>query len=497
VCAVTVTSLLFFACAVLAALVYHRLPASWRTPWLLLISAGFVATWSWQFVLVLLFYSWVNFALGHRTDPANPHHRGWARAGIVVNILFLFVFKYSDFFLPQFSAFLQSVGFLQPGMVLQVLLPVGLSFLTVQNISYLLDVSNKRLAPETSFVRFSVYIYYFPKLLSGPVERARTFLPKLASPLLVDRLALERSAALILSGLFRKLALANPLFNMIPAGAFVTPLDYSGQNLFFWLLAYAFALYNDFAGYTAIVRGVSLWFGIEFSANFNLPYYSRNFTEFWTRWHITLSNWLRDYIFFPLSRSLIRRYPQRNHLYNIILPPMLTLLVSGMWHGLSWNMLLWGGLHGLYLVLERLPSLKKPAPPMDERPRWRQRLGTALTFTLATLAWVPFRMELPVALDYWKGLLHWSMPDFLALARTVVGWSPLSGWSQFDLPSPLLILVLAAAIVLDALQHRAGREEFLLTWPRWAQVLLVLLLLLVAGLAFFSDTTAPFVYQGF
>ncbi len=493
----TVTSLLFFACAALAALVFHRLPARFRLSWLLLVSTAFIATWSWQFILVLAAYTAANYFLGLRSNPAGLHHKRWTRAGILFNILFLFIFKYSHFFLPQFSALLRSLGWLEPGRVLQILLPVGLSFLTVQNISYLLDVANKRLPAETSFIRFALYIAYFPKLLSGPVERARLFLPRLAAPLVVDRPLLERSAALILTGLFRKIVLANPLFNMIPSGAFTTPLDYSGQNLFFWLLAYAFALYNDFAGYTAIVRGVSLWFGIELSPNFNLPYYARNFTEFWNRWHITLSQWLRDYIFYPLAWSLRRRVPDQNHWINIVLPPMLTLLVSGMWHGLSWNMLLWGGLHGLYLVLERLPTLIKPSAPLNKRPLWRQRLGVLVTFILAALAWVPFRMEFPVALQYWQGLLRWTPPDLLGVARMLVGWSPLSGWSQFSLPNPVLVLVLALAIALDALQHRAGSEEFLAGWPRWAHVLLVLTLLTASLLAFFADTAAPFVYQGF
>ncbi len=492
-----ITALLFFACAALAALIYHRLPVRWRNPWLVLISAAFVVTWSWQFALVLLVYSWLNYTLGRHSDPARTHAKAWARAGIVINILFLFLFKYADFYLPQFSGLLMSLGLLAPGSVLQILLPVGLSFLMVQNISYLLDVVNRRLPAERDFVKFCVYIFYFPKLLSGPVERACAFLPRLGSPLRVDRQVLERSTALILTGLLRKLAFANPLFNLIPAQAFVTPLDYPGQNLAFWLLAYTFALYNDFAGYTAIVRGVSLWFGIELSPNFNLPYHARNFTEFWNRWHITLSNWLRDYIFYPLAWSLRRRFPQQDHLFNIFLPPMVTLLVSGLWHGLAWNLLVWGTLHGLYLVLERLPSLGKPVTPINKRPRWRQRLGVVVTFILAALAWVPFRMPLPIALQYWQGLLRWTIPDFLGLARTLVGWSPISGWSQFDLPSPILILVLAAAIFIDHLQQRTGNEEFLLMQPRWLQVILVMLLLFIALLAFFSDTTAPFVYQGF
>ena len=493
----TVTSLIFFASAILAALVYHRLPARLRLPWLLVISLGFVVTWSWQFTLVLAFYSWINYRLGLRAAPSNPTGRGWVSAGIIINILFLFVFKYNHFFMPQFSAFLNSLGALREGSVLQLLMPVGLSFLMVQNISYLVDVSNKRLVPETDFIKFSLYILYFPKLLSGPVERARVFLPRLTSPLAVDRALVERSAALVITGLVRKLMLADPLFNMIPATAFTSPADHTGQDLVFWLLGYAFALYNDFAGYTAIIRGVSLWFGVELSPNFNLPYHARNFTEFWNRWHISLSAWLRDYIYYPLAWKLRRRYPAENHAFNILLPPLATMLVSGLWHGLAWNLLLWGGLHGLYLVLERLPSLVKPLPPMNKRPCWQQNTGRILTFLLAALAWLPFRASLPQAWEYFTGMFHWETPDLLSLARTLVGWLPLSGWTQFNLPNPILFLVLAAAIGFDALQHRAGKEEFLQSLPRWFQVLLVVLLLFVAVLAFFADATAPFVYQGF
>ena len=493
----TVTSLVFFASACLAALVYHRLPARLRLPWLLVISLAFVLTWSWQFALVLVFYSGINYWLGLRAAPANPACKRWVTAGIIINILFLFIFKYNHFFLPQFSSLLSSLGILREGSLLQLLMPVGLSFLMVQNISYLVDVSNNRHSPETSFIRFSVYILYFPKLLSGPVERARVFLPRLVSPLVVDRALVERSAALVLVGLVRKLALADPLFNMIPASAFTSPVNHTGQDLVFWLLAYAFALYNDFAGYTSIVRGVSLWFGIELSPNFNLPYYARNFTEFWSRWHITLSNWLRDYIFYPLAWKLRRRYPAEDHFFNVFLPPMATMLVSGMWHGLSWNLLVWGGLHGLYLMLEHLPSLGKPLPPMNRRPRWKQNAGRVITFLLAALAWLPFRTSLRHTWEYLGAMFRWAPPNLLALARTLVGWSPLSDWSQFNLPNPILILVLAAAIGFDALQHKAGKDEFLLTMPRWFQVLLVVLLLFVALLAFFSDTIAPFVYQGF
>ena len=427
----TVTSLLFLLCAAIAAGVYHFLPARWKIAWLALVSAGFVATWSWKFVLILVLFALVNFLIAKKIDPESPNRRRWTTLGIIFNVLILFVFKYGGFFLSELQTFLRSIGIAKPGIALQILLPIGLSFLVIQTISYLLDVSNKRLVAETNFIKFSVYILYFPKLLSGPVERARQFLPRLDSPLPLDRALAERSLALLLTGLFRKLVFANPLFNMIPPEAFIHPLNYPGQDLFFWLLAYAFALYNDFAGYTLIVRGVSLWFGIELTNNFSLPYLSRSFTEFWTRWHISLTNWLRDYIYFPLSRTLVKRFPERNHFFNFVVPPLVTMLVSGLWHGLSWNLLVWGGLYALYLVIERVPSLWRPATPLDEQPRWKQWLGIARTFIFVSLAWIPFRMDLPIAGDYFKGLFIWQKPDYFSFKQVLLGKSTLSLWSIF------------------------------------------------------------------
>ena len=140
-----------------------------------------------------------------------------------------------------------------------------------------------------------------------------------------------------------------------------------------YLIVYGFALYNDFAGYTGVVRGVSGLFGIELSPNFNVPYFARSLSEFWSRWHITLSQWLRDYIYFPTSRALLRRNPSRANISNILLPPLLTMLASGLWHGTGWAMLLWGALHGVYLIRERLLALWHPAGPPPLQPRWRQR----------------------------------------------------------------------------------------------------------------------------
>jgi alginate O-acetyltransferase complex protein AlgI len=488
----TVTSALFFLCAVAAALFYRWLPQKYRAYWLLAASLGFLATWSWKFILVLGALTLLNYMLGFKAAPANKYARRWVTAGIVLNVLALFIFKYSSFYLPEATRLLNSLG-ISASDGLQILLPIGLSFLVVQWISYLLDVSNGRLETQRNFVSFSLYAFYFPRLISGPVERARPFFEHLENPLPVDRALLERSLVLIFTGLFRKLVFANLLFAMIPADAFTSPASYAGQHLVVWLLAYAFAIYNDFAGYTLIIRGVSLWFGIELTNNFNLPYLSRNFSEFWNRWHISLSTWLRDYI----SWSLLKRNRNQKAFVNFVLPPLVTMLASGMWHGLSWNMLLWGGLHGLYLIVERVPALFKPQPPVNERPRWRQRLGIGTTFVFTMLAWVPFKTSVANTLIYWQSLLDWNKPDFFLLKRVLQGKTLLLTWTAFDIPNPILCLVLVGALTFDLLQHRDGSETFIQRWPRWAQIILVVILLLTALLAAFTHQAAPFVYQTF
>jgi D-alanyl-lipoteichoic acid acyltransferase DltB (MBOAT superfamily) len=492
-----VPSLLFFAASFLAALVFHRLPRKWANGWLLILSIGFIATWSWQFVLLLVLFSIVNFSLAQQVEKHSSHAAQWSTGGIVFNVAFLFLLKYNQFYMPAFSRWLANLGIASTNGITPFIVPIGISFLAVQAISTLLDIKNKRVAAEKDFVRFSTYLLYFPKLLSGPIERMRLFLPRLENPKPLDRALFERSLALLLIGLFRKIVIADPLFNMIPANAFVQPLQYQGQHLVFWLLAYSFALYNDFVGYTNIIRGVSLWFGIELTNNFNLPYLAHNFTEFWNRWHISLSQWLRDYIFFPTARSLMKRFSPRTHWINIVIPPMITMLVSGAWHGLAWNLLMWGGLHGIFQIVERLWSLRKNARPVEEQPGWRKNLGTVFTFSLAALAWVPFRMPVNIAIQYWQGLFRWTMPDIYSFRLMLVGKLPEQTWASLEIPNPLLVGVLVIAIIFDIQQSRSKREEFILDWPRLQVILLVVVLLFTTLLSVLSDQVAPFVYQGF
>jgi len=473
----TITSFSFAAYVLLVLALYYALPRRPQNILLLVASYAFYLTWSWWYALVLAILTLANFALTGRIRAGGTPRRALLWAGVGINLAALAVFKYEDFFVPDLLARLDTWGVESGAGGLDILLPVGMSFYIVAVISYLVDVYRKQVAPATDLVDFALYMAYFPKLLSGPIERARDFLPRLAAPRVVDNDQLARSFTLIVLGAVRKLVLADTLTLMLPRGVFANPDQFGAPQLIGYLLIYALALYNDFAGYTNIVRGVSGLFGIELAANFATPYFSRNLTEFWNRWHITLSHWLRDYIYFPTSRALLRRNPSRTNVPNLLLPPMLTMLASGLWHGPGWSMLLWGALHGVYLVGERLLALWRPAGPPQHQPRWRQTLAMLFVVTLVVLAWVPFRApDVPRALDYWQGML-----DFSDLRR----------------PTVRVFVVILPALWLDWVQYRRGDELVFLRWPRLAQAALLALAILALFLTSQVDTGAPFVYQGF
>jgi alginate O-acetyltransferase complex protein AlgI len=470
-----ITSLHFILFIILVLGVYYFLPRRAQNYWLLLASYAFVLTWDWGFALTLAVLTMANYLTALRLRG----RLGFLWVGIGFNLLALLFFRSVHFFLPQFEAVLEGLGISVQTGGLQILIPLGLSYYVLQAISYLVDVYRGQIKAEADLVDFALYLAYFPKLVAGPIERARTFLPKLAQPRIVDSQMLARSIVLIFVGITRKLLIADILTASILSDVFELPSKYNPLELTLWLLIYAFALYNDFAGYTDIVRGVSGFFGIELSTNFKAPYFSRSFAEFWKRWHITLSEWLRDYVYFPVSRGLRRSNPALQKLINLVLPPMITMVVSGLWHGLSLHMLLWGGLHGLYQIAERIPSLWRPVVPPQNQPIWRQWFGMGTVFLFVVLAWVPFRWEMPAALEFWSALLNWS--------EVTIRYRRLF----------LIMPVLFGSLLVDILQYR-GQDEFVfLKWPPLVRASCMAAIIFLVFITSGDDFEQPFVYQAF
>jgi D-alanyl-lipoteichoic acid acyltransferase DltB (MBOAT superfamily) len=475
----TITSGSFVLFLAATLVVYYLLPRRAQNVWLLGASYAFCISWGWHFAVVLAVVTLVNYSLALRLRAGGQGRKGLLWAAIGFNVLTLVVFRTADFYVPSFQGLLNELGVVTELGVLQILLPIGLSFYIVQNISYQVDVYRGQTDASRDLVDFALYQAYFPKFLAGPIERAGSFLPKLSAARVVDNELLARSITLIAVGLFRKVVIADTLTGLIPPDVFEAPSFFSALDLWGWLIVYGFALYNDFAGYTSIVRGVSGLFGIELSQNFLQPYFSRNFGEFWNRWHMTLSAWLRDYIYFPTLRSLMRRNRSRTNVLNIVVPPMVTMLVSALWHGFSPNMLLWGGLHGVYQIGERLLALRGPLVPPDQRPIWRQLPAMGLVFLLVMWAWVPFRLPVPLALEYWQGML--TFDDFGMQYRRLIF---AGGY-------------VLAAVIVDLLQHCTREETLFLRWPRPVQGFLLATVIFLILILSVGSVTTPFVYQGF
>jgi alginate O-acetyltransferase complex protein AlgI len=470
----SITSITFAAFVVVVLGIYYALPGTLQRWWLLLASYAFYATYGWTFPLALLVLTVVNYALGLRVRRGGTAQRPLLRAGVGANIAALAFFKCGNLLVPTVSSRLAAAGLVDRHLVIEVLLPIGFSFYVLQAISYLVDVSRGQIPAETDFASFALYLAYFPKLLSGPIERARTFLPQLKRERIVDNDVVARSLTLIAIGTVRKVVIADSLTAMIPSNAFIKPAVCGAGA--YWLVAYAFALYNDFAGYTSIVRGVSGLFGIELSPNFASPFFARSFTEFWNRWHITLAQWLRDYIYLPLSRAFLRRNLSRTNVPNLIVPPMVTMLACGLWHGPSWNMLVWGAIHGTYLVGERLLRLARPVVPSRQRPWWRQGLAMLIVFTLVVVSLIPFHTGLPAA---------WRFLQVLVRPRA---------WEAFD---PRILILVLPSLWIDSMQTWHGDEMVFLYWPRLARAALLAAAALATFLVLQGDATAPFVYEGF
>jgi len=469
-----------FVGAVLA--VYYILSLRAQNVWLLLASYVFYVMLDWRFALVLLCVTTLSFWGAKWLNQSQKHRALFLWGGIGAALVLFAGYKSLDssYVVPQVERVLS--GWISPETIFRALiLPVGFSFYILQVISYLVDVYQKRLAPCQDFIDFALYLAYFPKLISGPIERARAFLPILQRQRTVTNETLARALTLLLTGLVRKIVLADVLFSLLPKDFFGNG-DLSLGVRWAGLLTYAFYLYNDFAAYTSLVRGVSLLFGIELSNNFQQPYFARGFSDFWNRWHISLSNWLRDYIFFPLSRALLRANKGKQNWLTVALPPLVTMVVSGLWHGFYPAMVLWGGLHGIYQAGERVLQLRWPRLRPQDQPGWLRVISALLTFLLVVLAWVPFgSLALRDTLVFWKGLF-------------------VSGATSVDFNFAAMGVTILLSVGLDGLLEYGQGEPIFLRWRTAAQsAMIVLAVLLIIFVRFWNaaPAVAVFVYQGF
>lgn len=391
---------------------------------------------------------------------------------LAVNLGILGFFKYFDFFVTDGARLLGHLGIQVSPPVLRILLPVGISFYTFHGISYTFDVFRRKIEPSHRLLDFAVFVAFFPQLVAGPIGRAHLQLPQFARDRTPpDRAGIRRAVLLILLGLFKKIAIADMLAPYVNR-AFSSPDTTSSLGLVVGAWAFAFQIYGDFSGYSDIARGSASLLGIDLPENFNQPYLSRSVTEFWRRWHISLSNWLRDYLYVPLGGNRGRALTTYRNL-------LLTMLIGGLWHGAALTFVVWGGLHGLYLAGER--RFTRAAEEDHLRP-WslrRDLVRTFVTFQLVCLAWVFFRA------DSLGGAVHY-------LGRI----ARLQGGATDRSAVVLLAAAAAAVLLLDYVQHRARDHTPMLGWNPAVRGV-VYGLLVVPIVVFSGGTPVPFIYFNF
>lgn len=423
---------------------------------------------------------------------ALPRVHGAARrlllaAGLAGSLSFLIFYKYAGFLCGL-------AGLAIAGPLQKLALPLGISYYSLQTVSYLSDIYHGRLQPEKHLGYYSVSVTFFPLMLTGPIERPAALLPELRRPRVFDEPRARSGVVLVVFGLFEKLSVANILGSFADAG-FDRPSAVTGVSLLICAVLYSLQIYCDFAGYSNIARGAALLLGLEVTQNFRQPYFSQSFREFWGRWHISLSTWLRDYIYIPLGGS--RRGRLRTYL-NL----MLTFLVSGLWHGANLCFVAWGGLHGLYQCAGRLtaPARRRLRTLLHVRETGpvQHALRTLFVFVLAAFAWIFFRVgsststEAPAALSTVFALLRKMAADFTLRPQAWKDALVLLNFNVLYLVRTALLLGIVFAA--DWKSRRSSLEDYALTLK--PGVLLAFGWVLCLCILFFGvDTGAPIYFK--
>ena len=386
----TFTFFLFFAAVLLFNWWLKKWPLLWRL-FLLLISYFFYATWNFRFLFLLFGITLANFFFGRliSKEQDEKKRRLVLFAAVVINLLFLGFFKYYGFFRSSFSALLKIFGSSPQFLLLHLILPVGLSFYILRAISYNIDIFRRQLKLTVSLLDFSLYIAFFPQLLSGPIMRPTEFLPQLENGGAKTIENFPEQIALILSGLFKKLVIASYLTTNIVDNVFAVPQNHSALAVLLAIYAYAVVIYCDFSGYSEMAIGIAGLMGFKSPQNFNAPYLALNIQDFWRRWHITLSNWLRDYVYIPLGGN--RKGKLRKYLNLLV-----TMFVSGLWHGTGLHYVIWGLFHGFGLAAFQIIDEKEqqlPAPKTLLIKLIKKFASWFITLHFVCFGWIFFRAE--------------------------------------------------------------------------------------------------------
>jgi len=447
---------------------------------LLVSSYFFYACWDWRFLFLLIFSTLLDYYTGIKMAEAKNTRlkKFWFWLSISINLSFLGIFKYFNFFAASFAASIAHLGYEVDPWTLKILLPVGISFYTFHGLSYVIDIYKNKITPEKNFINYSLFVSFFPLLVAGPIERATHLLPQLQQKRTFDYSKAADGLRQILWGLFKKIVIADQCAvyaNMV----FNDPTGYSGSTHVLGAVFFAFQIYCDFSGYSDIALGTARLFGIELLRNFAFPYFSRDIAEFWRRWHISLSTWFKDYLYIPLGGS-------KGNIWRKVRNTFIIFLVSGFWHGANWTFIIWGLLNALYIMPSILLNTNRNNLEIVAKgqllPKLKDFLSILLTFALTVLAWIFFRAaSVGHAIRYLQEIFSaslFSMPELST--RTVI-----------------LLLLLTIFIVIEwlgrtqqyAIANIGLKLPRLVKWPAYYTIIIFIL--------YFTGSEEQFIYFQF
>ncbi len=476
----SLTFLLFFVAVFIIYWLVFNKNTKHQNIFLLVASYFFYGYWDWRFLSLIAISSASDYIIGLAIDKQNNNkkRKQLLTISIIINLTILGFFKYFNFFTDNLLVLLNTIGFGTNQRVLNIILPVGISFYTFQTMSYTIDIYRKQLRPTKSVINFFTYVAFFPQLVAGPIERAKNLLPQFAQSRKFIYTNATDGLKQILWGLFQKIVIADncaPLVDM----AFNNPAEYSSPFLIMGAILFAFQVYGDFAGYSNMAIGIARLLGFNLMQNFAAPYFSQSITEIWRRWHISLSTWLRDYLFTPLALQA-----RNMGVWGVIAATLITFTISGLWHGANWNFIFWGFLHGLALSYEVLTKKTRKHLKSNILPIIYNPVSTILTFAFWVFALVFFRSA-----GTFNGFLY--IKSVFSNSFTFVNY-------PFESKTITITLLITFFMLIDF----AGRNRqyaiktIAQSKPLWVRYLFYSFIVFLI-LAFYPTQGSPFIYFQF
>ncbi len=465
-------SFLFIAFLSAVIFLYYAMP-SWRLRKGVLLGASylFYAAWSPPLVILIWISTLTDYFIARQIFRSHQdlYRKMLLLVSLAVNLGLLGYFKYAQFLLDSFVHMVAQIGIVYQAPDMDIILPIGISFYTFQTISYTIDVYRRQHKPDHGLLDFSLYVTFFPQLVAGPIVRAGHFLPQCDRAPKVQIHEIAWGLTLLLFGLFAKIVLADIVMAPVADQVFYSPADARTLDAWFGMFAFSGQIFFDFSGYSLCALGIAMILGFALPDNFRSPYAAIGFSDFWERWHISLSSWMRDYLYISMGGN-------RNGSAKTFRNLMFTMFLGGLWHGASWNFVIWGGLHGLYLTAEH--GLIKVFGGRFTGAIY-QTFVILLTFILVTLAWIPFR----------AANIHDSLTLFSHLFTLLPG-------SEIDFNSKLLVgIVISATLGWHAYTRSKTLEERWIALPVWLRISVLMSMVLLIGICSTGDSRAFIYFQ--